>query len=149
MDRGGNSLTAPYPLNSPKGLVWNEGLKEWACPTDVCGALCCQQDPWSTKDGGCRYLGADRLCDLQRGPRGPMYKPYWCRVWPRSDVDVERFNKLCADTYKEGHRMHGKRCQLYDFPKRTDSVESGIHDSPPSRGVMKATLLPWPKKERR
>lgn len=115
------------------GLVWNAKINQWACPTDVCGALCCTQDPWAgARTQPCRFLLSDKLCELEKTKHDGLvdYKPGWCRVWPRNQDDVDRFNRGALEEYGPEHPQHGKQCQL--------KFEEDIPFLQPP------TPLPWP-----
>ena len=130
-----------YPTDSPQGLVWNESLGDWACPTDVCGALCCRQDPWKGREHQpCQFLSEDKLCELHHSINGHSYKPQWCSVWPRSQQDVDSFNKAALKEYGPGHPMHMKQCQLKFLKK--------IIDLRPTADIQRITILPWPTRSK-
>lgn len=72
---------------------------EWRCPTEKCGALCCQVIPLigPLSAAPCQFLNQDTLkCSLhERGGRAS--KPVSCLVWPRTQGDVDMINARFAD----------------------------------------------------
>ena len=68
------------------------GLVNGQCPTDICGAGCCQEDAWTGKEGACSQLDENMLCKLESGKHGKAMKPYFCVVWPRNQQDIDTFN---------------------------------------------------------
>lgn len=78
------------------------GYVNGQCPTEKCGALCCQKIPWDGRMGAgpCEFLNQDTLkCKLHEA-RGPACKPLSCWLWPVRPGDVASINERYADGEK-------------------------------------------------
>lgn len=87
-----------------------DGKGGWRCPTEKCGALCCQAIPLigPLSEAPCGFLNQQTLCCSLQERGGRSAKPVSCIVWPRTQADVDLVNARFA----EGDR----RCYLKVVP---------------------------------
>jgi hypothetical protein len=70
------------------------------CPTDKCGAFCCQTSScFPDKSGPCEFLQEDLSCYLHVHG-GRSCKPRGCNDFPRNQYDVDIMNRDAKGNFR-------------------------------------------------